>query len=120
MMQRRSALICLGAVCLGSRMVRGVSTSRMDELVRQMGETAERVATAAGGLPENGQIVRLCRLVAGHSRARRPVSPALVQATLDACRRRDDQRSAARQTGFRSAAADFRRIGQQFVEASAV
>jgi CBS domain containing-hemolysin-like protein len=117
-MQRRSVLLTIGGFFFGSQFARAQNRStRLQSLQVETGRAAGRVAQVGKGVPQTQSAVRLCHLLTNRCEQNSPVSPALVQATLDATRR---ARLASGQTeAFLQSTTAFQQLAERLIEATA-
>ena len=118
-MQRRMVLLAFGGMILDVRSTPAADRQFVEySLQAETGKAAALVVRDGKPLSYAVQAVRLCRLLSyqcKHSSV--PVSPALVQATRDACFRvREKMSRTGQQNEFRESTAEFQRLAERLVE----
>ena len=117
-MLRRTVLLACGGMIFGTRLTQAAGRRHFQDSVQvQTGQTAARVARNGRQFPQARRAVRLCQLLSEYCKKNPPVSPALVQATLDTCVRVCKQQpQTEQQIGFRKSVADFQRLAERLVQ----
>ena len=117
-MQRRSVLFTIGGFFIGSQLAKAqIPPDRWQSIQAELGRAAARVAHVGKGLPQTQSAVRLCQLLTNRCEQNSPVSPALVQATLDATQRA--RQASVRTDAFLQSTAAFQELAEHLIEATA-
>lgn len=117
-MYRRSALLRISGFFLAPQFARAqIRRGHLPSIQAETGRAAGRVAQVGKELPQTQTIVRLCGLLAHRCEQTPPVSPALVQATLDATHRAG--KASFRTDDFLQSTAAFQQIAERLITATA-
>lgn len=118
-MRRRTVLLAFGVLIFDMRPSRAAGRPAVfRSLQTETGVAAARVVQNSCRLEGMTEVTRLCRLLSDRcAKNRQPVSPAFLQATLDACTRasRHQQLSGPQNDGFLDSLAQFRSLADRLV-----
>lgn len=117
-MYRRSALLTIGGFFLAPQFAHAqIRRGHLPSLQTETGRAAGRVAQVGKELPQTQSAVRLCHLLEHRCEQNSRVSPALVQATLDATRRA--RKASIRTDAFLQSTTAFQQLAERLIAATA-
>lgn len=117
-MYRRSALLTISGFFLAPQFAHAqIRRGHLPSLQAETGRAAGRVAQVGKKLPQTQTAVRLCHLLKHRCEQNSPVSPALVQATLDATHRAG--KTSLRTDEFLQCLTAFQQLAERLITATA-
>ena len=116
-MHRRPVLLTIGGFFLAPQFAQTqIRRGHVPSIQTETGRAAGRVAQAGKGLPQTQSAVRLCHLLEHRCEQNSRVSPALVQATLDASRRA--RKASVRTDTFLQSTTAFQQLAERLIAAT--